>query len=119
MIFQYIYILNFNIKGIDDFNEVDQTCEQFSAEWKKIGGQLGIKITTIDIIAANNTTSVKSCMSAMLASWLKRECPEQPLPTWKILCDAIATFYMTSAMKIATDKGVNITCTGIIISKCV
>ena len=54
-------------------------------------------------------------MSELIAKWLRRDTPEQPLPTWRILCDAIATVYWTVAEEIATDKGFNITQTGIII----
>ena len=44
-------------------------------------------------------------MSEIISSWLKKDTPEQPLPTWRILCDAIAKVDSTAAKKIATDKG--------------
>ena len=90
---------------INDLGEVEQTCQQFSAyHWEEIGSVLGIK-----------KTRSTSSMSKMLSSWLQRENPEQPLPTWSILCDAIATVDRTAAEKIAADKGFCITHTGIII----
>ena len=91
---------------------MDQTCQQLSVNWEKIGGVLGISKTTIDIIA--HDTSAAS-MSKMLSSWLNRDSPDQPLPTWKILCNAIATVDRTAAEKIVADKGFNITLTGTII----
>ena len=55
-------------------------------------------------------------MSELIAKWLRRDTPQQPLPTWRILCDAIATVAdRTAAEKIASDKGFDITQTGIII----
>ena len=87
---------------INDLGEVEQTCQQFSANhWEEIGSVLGIRST--------------ASMSKMLSSWLQRKNPEQPLPTWKILCDAISTVDRTAAEKIAADKGLNTTHTGIII----
>ena len=98
----------------NDFNEVDQICKQFSVNWKEIGGKLGISRNTIEIIAKDNN-KVKQCMSELIAQWLRRDTPEQPLPTWRILCEAIATVAdRTAADKIARDKGFNITQTGII-----
>ena len=91
---------------------MDHTCQQLSVNWEKIGGVLGISKTIIDIIA--HSASAAS-MSKMLSSWLNRESPDQPLPTWKILCDAIAAVDRTAAEKIAADKGFTITHTGTII----
>ena len=89
---------------------MDRTCQQFSVNWEEIGSVLGVKKATIDI---THDTSAAS-MSKMLESWLNRNNPEQPLPTWRILCNAIATVDRTAAEKIATDKGLNITHTGTI-----
>ena len=87
---------------INDLGEVEQTCQQFSANhWEEIGSVLGIK-----------KTRSSASMSKMLSSWLQRKAP---LPTWKILCDAIATVDSTAAEKIAADKGFCITRTGTII----
>ena len=55
-------------------------------------------------------------MSELIDEWLRRSTPEQPLPNWRFLCDTIAAVSdRTAAEKIATDKGFNITQTGIII----
>ena len=51
-------------------------------------------------------------MSGMIETWLKRETPEQPLPTWSRLCTAIASVDLSSAERIAVDKGFHITPTG-------
>ena len=95
-----------------DFNEVYLTTKQFSANWEDIGCILGITKSTIDIIARNNNNNVTRCMSDMIASWLKRETPEQPLPTWKNMCTAIASVDLTTAESIAATKGFRIMPTG-------
>ena len=94
-----------------DFNEVYLTTIQFSAKWEDIGSRLGIAKPTIDIIARDNS-SVTGCMSAMIASWLKRESPGQRLPTWRNMCTAIASVDLTTAESIAAAKGFRIMPTG-------
>ena len=51
-------------------------------------------------------------MSDVIASWLKRENPTQPLPTWSCLCNAIANVDLTTAERIAVDKELQIIPTG-------
>ena len=91
---------------------MNRTCKQFSVNWEEIGNVLGISKPTIDYTA--HDTSAASMMSKILESWLNSDNPEQPLPTWRILCNAIATVDRTAAEKIAADKGLNITYTGTI-----
>ena len=100
----YLYICNISLFYIitdtqPDFNEVYQATKQFSANWEDIGSILGITKHTIDSIARNNNNNVTRCMSDMIASWLKRETQEQPLPTWSRLVNAIAD--VSSAKRIA------------------
>ena len=95
-----------------DFNEVYQTTKQFSANWEDIGCILGITKYTINIIARNNSNYVTRCMSDMIEIWLKRETPEQPLPTWSRLCNAIASVDLSTAERIAVDMGFHIIPTG-------
>ena len=66
-----------------DFNEVYQTTKQFCANREDIECILGITKRTFNIIARNNSNDVTRCMSHMIASWLKRESPEQPLTNLK------------------------------------
>ena len=53
-------------------------------------------------------------MSDMIEIWLKRETPEQPLPTWRNMCNAIASVDRSTAERIAVDKRLHIIPTGII-----
>ena len=112
----YVIIISlfYIITDIDpDFNEVYQTTKQFSANWENIGSRLGIRRTTIDIIARNNNNNVTGCMSDMIASWLKRESPGQRLPTWRNMCTAIAASGdLATAESIAAAKGFHIMSTG-------
>ena len=100
------------ITDIQDFSEVYQTTKQFSANWEDIGCILGITKYAINIIARNNSNDVTRCMSGMIETWLKRETPEQSLPTWSRLCTAIASVDLSSAERIAVDKGFHIMPTG-------
>ena len=90
---------------IKDFNEVYQTSKQFSTQWIVIALELGISKTTIDGIRERKELDSVGCMSEIISAWLKKDTSEQPPPTWKILCDAIAKVDSTAAEKIATDKG--------------
>ena len=96
------------ITDIKDFNEVYQTSKQFSTKWIVIGFGLGISKITINGISARRDLDDVGCMSKIISAWLKKDTPEQPPPTWKILCDAIAKVDKTAAEKIATDKGFNL-----------
>ena len=119
-IYTYVIILSllYILTDIEsDFNEVFQTTSKFSANWEDIGSRLGITKYTIDIIARNNGNDVTKCMSNMIEKWLKRETPEQPLPTWSHLCNAIASVDLSAAERIAAeriaaDKGLDIKPTG-------
>ena len=51
-------------------------------------------------------------MSHVLATWLMKENPDQPLPTWRILNDAL-NFESTAVERIPTDERLDITHTGI------
>ena len=79
------------ITGIDaDFKEVYLTCKGFSANWEDIAISLGIKKSSIEIIARDNPNKVTGCMSDVIATWLRRESLQQQTPTWRNLCIAIA-----------------------------
>ena len=89
------------IKGIDDLNEVFDTCKEFSKDWKFIGLKLWIKKTTLDNIK-KDCDDVKEMMLEMLASWLKRECDNQPVPSWNILLTTLSEYDRTQTKQIAS-----------------
>ena len=86
--------------GIKNFNEVYPECQPFSADWEDIGCYLGITKATVSIIKEDNN-GAKKRLSELIAVWLKRDGVKQPLPTWRILCKAIATVDRISAEEIA------------------
>ena len=86
--------------GIENFNEVYPECEQFSADWEDIGCYLGITKATVSIIKEDNS-GAKKRLSGLIAAWLKRDGVNQPLPTWRMLCKAIARVDRNSAEEIA------------------
>ena len=92
----YFYI------DINDYNEVNAVCEEFSFMWEEIGSKLGIKRYAIETINVDKSTSQKR-MSAMIVVWLKREDIKQPLPTWRLLCQAIASVDRTYAERISKE----------------
>ena len=99
----FFYILT----DIKDFNNVFQKCQNFAANWRRLGSTLGIAKNAIDIIAENNPRNVTDCMSAVISKWLQRTDTEKgkPKPSWRVLCDAIATIDVAAAEKIAQDIG--------------
>ena len=87
--------------GTEDFNKVDPVCQQFSARWEEIGSNLGIKRYIVETIRQDFKYCGKK-MSELIAVWLRRESDGQPLPSWRALCDAIASIDRTSAERIAS-----------------
>ena len=63
----------------------------FENDWKFIGSGLGIAVDILRAIKANNDT-VRERMFEMIASWLKRESINQPLPTWNRLLKILSRF---------------------------
>ena len=90
----YIIVLLTNeyyITGIDDLSAVFRTCKHFSKDWKFIGVELGIGKSTLDNIQ-KDCDDVKGMMVEMLASWLRRESKEQPVPSWNILLTILSEY---------------------------
>ena len=56
---------------------------------------------TVETIRADHDTSIKR-LSELIAVWLRRQSDGQPLPSWRVLCDAIASVDRTSAERIAS-----------------
>ena len=87
---------------INDYNEVNGVCQEIRFMWEEIGSKLGIKRYAIETINVDKITSQKR-MSAMIVVWLKREDIKQPLPTWRLLCQAIASVDRTYAERISKE----------------
>ena len=89
------------ITGIDDLSAVFRTCKNFSKDWKFIGVELGIKMPTLDNIQ-KDCDDVKRMMLEMLASWLRRETKEQPVPSWNILLTTLSEYSRVETEQIAS-----------------
>lgn len=88
----------------NDIYHVFEYCKEFSGHWKMMAASLKIKYSAIQIIQ----TDAKDCKQAMfdvLSEWLTRMDHDQPHPTWKFLCEAIANMIgVTPAEAIAARK---------------
>ena len=86
---------------MDAFNKVFIECKPVcAAQWEDIASHLDITRNTVNVIEANNI-DVNKKFSKLIEVWLKRDTPEQPLPTWRVMCEAIACVNRGSAEKIA------------------
>ena len=97
----YIIVLLTNeyyITGIDDLNAVFRACKN---SVKFIGVELGIKKSTLDNIQ-KDCDDVKEMMVEMLASWLRREMKEQPVPSWNILLTTLSEYDRVETEQIAS-----------------
>lgn len=61
--------------------------------WNPLGLRLGLKNDFLERLS-HDCHSTEDCLRAMLEGWLKRNYKESmryPIPSWRILCVAIAT----------------------------
>ena len=95
----------------DDYNDVRKTvAEKYNAEWHTIASHLGISRHKIDNINSDHRLKCEECMLAMIDVWLRRVDKKQQLPTWRGLCEALATVNRTDAEKIAEGKQDCVSC---------
>ena len=73
----------------------------YSKDWKFIGSALGVIINTLQSIE-KNYKDVKEMMFEMLASWLRREMTEQPVPSWNILLTTLSEYDRVLTTQIAS-----------------
>ena len=66
-----------------------------------IGLELEIKKPTLDNIQ-KDCDDVKEMMVEMLASWLRKESKEQPVPSWNILLTALSEYDRVETEQIAS-----------------
>ena len=76
-------------------------CSPVVADWKFLGGLLGVVHSTLERIQADNK-SVRGCLMDMIASWLKKSVIDGVVPTWRNLC--IALSYIDKALAEAIAK---------------
>ena len=65
---------------------------EVAANWKAIGGGLGIDCGRLALIEANSPQDVKKCLSEMLTCWLKKNYDVDRFgePTWQAVVKVVA-----------------------------
>ena len=76
-------------------------CKTFSKDWKFIGSALGVNINALQSIEKNCKNN-KEMILEMLASWLRRESKEQPVPSWNILLTILSEYDRIETEQIAS-----------------
>ena len=74
--------------GIDNHSSVYFACENICPKWEDLAARLSVSRSSVGIIRADGKDST-DCLRKLLDEWLKRSSPEQPLPSWRVLCDAL------------------------------
>ena len=82
-----------------DHHEVFQECKRCTADWYKIGLNLGIPHHILNTIKHDCSNS-DQCMSTMLAKWLQKV-DEKIIPSWRSLCQALCDVDKATADRIA------------------
>jgi len=87
--------------GIKDHSVVFNVCKTFREDWKYIGSVLGIELNILHAIK-KDCDDVKEMTFGMLASWLKSESKEQPVPSWNILLTTLSEYDRIQTAQIAS-----------------
>ena len=91
--------------GIDNYSIVYSACEQIRAEWEDLATHLFVARPSVKAIKADGKDCA-DCLRKLLDEWLKRSFPEQPLPSWKGLCNALAHLDRLLSESISAQPGV-------------
>ena len=87
-------------------------CRLFAARWDLLATYLNISRVTVEEIGRDEH-DVADCLQKLLSVWLKRESPDQSLPSWRVLCEAIQELDRTVSERIAAEHQCGCTlCTG-------
>ena len=100
MYWESIYTI---IVDIDHYNEVVTSIQRFSAHWEQLAIQLQVNKPEVKKIRKDND-DCQSSMQALMDVWLTRAEGDEVYPTWRKLCDAVASVNRHAAEKIAKDN---------------
>ena len=75
--------------GIVNFNDVYQWCEPVRYQWDTLATYLPVDRPAVNAIRRDGK-DCNDCLQKLLDVWLKRLSPDQPLPSWCTLCEALA-----------------------------
>ena len=101
--------------GIDNHSVVYSACEQIRANWEDLATHLSVARPSVLAIEADGKNSADR-LRKLLDEWLKRSSPEQPLPSWRGLCNALAHLdrLLSESISAQHQCGCSL-CTGVII----
>ena len=76
---------------MNDLYPVSTACRECATKWEKIGLCLGLPKHLLDEIEKRNREDSVQCLDEMLSCWLKQTelISGYPLPSWRVLCNAI------------------------------
>ena len=87
-------------------------CRPFAAHWGLLAIYLNISRISVEEIGRDEH-DVADCLQKLLSVWLKRESPDQSLPSWRLLCEATLKLDRAVSERIAADHQCGCTvCTG-------
>ena len=75
----------------DDLREVYNSVKSLSPKWHELALQLGLKLSTIKKIKADNRADCVSCLMEVLDQWLNLDYDVKKLgrPSWKLLAQSV------------------------------
>ena len=71
------------------------------SDWEDLASRLSVYQPSVNTIKTDGKDSV-DCLRKMLETWLKRSSDDQPLPSWRGLCDALAHKNLSLSQKISS-----------------
>ena len=76
---------------IDDLFDVQKELIPVSAQWKNIGIALGLRLSILDGISAENSGDPAACLESVVAEWLGRRYNVERFgePTWQRLVEVV------------------------------
>ena len=99
--------------GIDNHSAVYSACEQIRAKWEDLATHLFVARPSVEAIKAD-AKSCADCLKKLLDEWLKRSSPEQPLPSWRGLCNALSHLDQSLSERISAQHQCGCSlCTGV------
>ena len=98
--------------GIYNHSSVYTACKDVSPNWEDFAALLSVPRPMVERIRQDGKDS-SDCLRRMLDEWLKRSSPDQPLPSWRVLCDALSSLDLSLSERISSQHqcGCSI-CTG-------
>ncbi len=79
-----------------------EACARIS-DWEKLASYLKIGRCTVEKIRVDIKDNLTGCVMELLSVWLKIDSKDQPIPSWRILCNAIAKVDLSHSNTISSE----------------